>query len=151
MLNLSKPTNDTSELSGSEGGRYADDDVMSGDDDIISGDEVRRLTGFPSKDAHHKDTANNNNKTELGRSRQYSGSLTSDKAKRDSDASSAALTSGLLAGFPNLLANRGKEGSNGDAKDAQLNNVYGLIGNIQALLKAAVDNTNAKDEKDKGN
>lgn len=89
---------------------------------------------------------------ELERSRQYSGSLnsdTTDKSRRDNNASTAALTSGLLAGFPNLLANNGMEGSNGDAKEAQLNNVYGLIGNIQALLKAAVDNTNAKDGKDR--
>ena len=153
ILNLSKPTNDTSELSGSEGGRYPDDDVLSGEDDVLSGDEGRRITGFSSKDTHHKDKANNNNKTESERSRQYSGSLSSDlldKNKRDSNASSAALTSGLLAGFPNLLANAGKEGTNGDAKEAQLNNVYGLIGNIQALLKAAVDNT-SKDGKDKGN
>ena len=61
------------------------------------------------------------------------------------------MTSGLLAGFPNLLANAGKEGSNGDAKEAQLNNVYGLIGNIQALLKAAVDTSSTKDGKEKGN
>ena len=152
-MNLSKPTNDTSELSGSEGGRYPDDDVLSGDDDVLSGDEGRRITGFSSKDAHHKDKANNNNKIETERSRQYSGSLNSDlidKSKRDNNASTAALTSGLLAGFPNLLANNGKEDSNGDAKETQLNNVYGLIGNIQALLKAAVDNTNAKDGKDKG-
>jgi hypothetical protein len=153
VLNLSKPTNDTSELSGSEGGRYQDDDVCSGDDDILSGDEVRRLQGFTSKDSHHKDKTNNNNKIETERLRQYSGSLNSDmieKSKRENNASTAALTSGLLAGFPNLLANNGKEDSNGDAKETQLNNVYGLIGNIQALLKAAVDNTNAKDGKDKG-
>ena len=152
-MNLSKPTNDTSELSGSEGGRYHDDDVMSGDEDILSGDECRRITGFSSKDTHQKDKTNNNNKTETERSRQYSGSLHSDmidKSKRENNASTAALTSGLLAGFPNLLANNGKEDSNGDAKETQLNNVYGLIGNIQALLKAAVDNTKAKDGKDKG-
>ena len=84
-MNLSKPTNDTSELSGSEGGRYPDDDVLSGDEDLLSGDECSRITGFSSKDAHHKDKTNNNNKTETERSRQYSGSLNSDmidKSKR---------------------------------------------------------------------
>ena len=128
---------------------------MSGDDDVLSGDDGgRRITGFSHKDTHHKDKANNNNKTDTERSRQYSGSVNSDatdKTRRDTNASQAALTSGLLAGFPNLLANAGKEGSNGDAKEAQLNNVYGLIGNIQALLKAAVDTSNTKDGKDKGN
>jgi hypothetical protein len=151
-LNLSKPTNDTSELSGSEGGRYPDDDVLSGDDDVLSGDDHRRITGFSSNNAHHKDKANNNNKTDTERSRQYSGPTSDmvDRTTRETNASTAALTSGLLAGFPNLLANAGNKGSNGDSKEAQLNNVYGLIGNIQALLKAAVDNTNTKDGKEKG-
>ena len=152
VLNLSKPTNDTSELSGSEGGRYPDDDVLSGDDDVLSGDENRHIKGFSSKDALHKDKANNNNKTDTERSRQYSGTNSdiADKNKREKDASTAALTSGLLAGFPGLLANSGNGGPNGESKESQLNNVYGLIGNIQALLKAAVDNSNTKDGKEKG-
>ena len=153
VLNLSKPTNDTSELSGSEGGRYPDDDVLSGDDDLLSGEENRHITGFSSKDAHHKDKANNNNKTESQRSRHYSGTNSdiTDRSRGGTNATSAAtLTSGLLAGFPNMLANTGAGGTNGDAKEAQLNNVYGLIGNIQALLKAAVDTTNNKDGKEKG-
>ena len=154
-MNLSKPTNDTSELSGSEeGGRYPDDDVLSGDDDMLSGDDHRpqRPSIFSTKDAHHKDKANNNNKTDAERSRHYSsGDVADGQPKSGHDASSAALTSGLLAGLPSLLANANSGGgTNGDSKEAQLNTVYGLIGNISAILKATMDNTKDKDGKDKG-
>ena len=137
VLNLSKP-NYTSEQSGSEGGRFADDDIMSDDEAPTSGDDK-----FIKTQDESKDKVNNNKSVDSKESNNNSDSVSQNGTNTNA---AAALTSGLLAGFPNLL---GAGAGTGEGKDNQLNNVYGLIGNIQALLKAAVEN-NAKEDKAKG-
>ena len=144
VLNLSKPTNYTSEQSGSEGGRFPEDDILSDEENPASSDDkFLRNSLKGSSDTDSKDKANNNKNADSKESNNNSDSMTPNGPN-----AATSLTSGLLAGFPNLLANSGT----GDGKDNQLNNVYGLIGNIQALLKAAVENSaNTKDDKPKGN
>ena len=113
---------------------------MSDEDAPTSGDDKFIKT----QGDESKDKVNNNKSLDSKESNNNSDSVSQNGTNANP---TAALTSGLLAGFPNLLAGAGTGA--GEGKDNQLNNVYGLIGNIQALLKAAVEN-NAKDDKAKG-
>ena len=117
------------------------------EDDIVSDDDLED-DNKSSQNVHEalsdKDRANNN---KGGNDDDDVDDVDEDE---DEDNMSAAL--GPLAGFQNLIAAAAASGAAGNpaggageagsdpASAGQLSSVYGLIGNIQALLKMAVEN-----------
>merc|ERR1711953_1228517 len=120
ILNLSAKHDNNSDLSG-------DDDVYVSDNDI---DDLASNEGDKSNKSQNdksEDKVNNNGTSALPVTQ---GGLPSP---------------GLLAGLPGLLANT--ESGSGEG---QLASVYGLMSNIQALIKVAVENAKKEERTNQG-
>ena len=92
------------------------------DDDVLTDEDIdpKRSSDGKKEEDNHEDKANNNNNAAGGNN-------------------PAALTAGL-AGLEGLAAAAAAANGGGE-----VNSVYGLIGNIQALLKVAVENAKAEE------
>jgi len=112
------------------GGR--DDDLVSEDDYDSEAKVLRRSSSRTAANAAEVKTASADDRDKVNNN---SRSVAASDLKQPQP---PAATAGGAPGFANLLSAAGDL-----PKDAsQLSNVYGLIGNIQALLKAAVENSN---------
>lgn len=123
-----------------------DEDIISEDDmdDSKSVDRHNEASSDKDKDRANNNKGNNNEDTDANDVDDV------DDDVDDEENASAAL--GPLAGFQNLLAaaaagggstaGEGRQGEPGGdpAQANQLGSMYGLLGNIQALLKMAVEN-----------
>lgn len=102
------------------------DSPMSGSDKNAAGRDVDVL----SDEDDDEDMSDHERKTE-------------DKVNNNKEeANTANLAASLMPGLAGLASLNAAEGAEGGR---QLNNVYGLIGNIQALLKMAVENAKQDD------
>lgn len=129
--------------------RDVDERRFNDDDDIVSDDDIDKSSG-----GHHGNNEASSDKDRANNNKGNDDTDVNDVDDVDDDDEEDNMSSALgpLAGFQNLLAaaaanggNPAADGRQGDAggdpaSAGQLSSVYGLIGNIQALLKMAVEN-----------